>query len=112
MSKRTIPLLFAVAVMLIAAVPAQADHCWRCRFFVDYSICSGGRLTGTTDCDDSSGECILSGSYCTHLASALTPLASEFEVASVERIDEKAPAPDDALVAKLDAPRPATESTR
>jgi hypothetical protein len=113
MLKRTIPLLFAVAVALIGAVPAEASHCVRCTFYVDYSVCRWGTNIGRTDCDDSTGVCETFGDPCNHLsASALTPLSSEFQVASVERIDEEAPAPNEALVAKLDAPKPAAESTR
>ena len=111
MIKRTIPLLFAVAVMIVTAVPARANHCVRCRFFVDYSICNWGTNFGNTDCDDSTGVCQLIGEACRHTTAAVTPLSSDFQVASVERIDE-APAPNEALVAKLDAPKPATETAR
>lgn len=109
MLKRTIPLLFAVAVVLSAAVPAQADHCVRCKFFIDYSICNWGTAFGRADCDDSSGVCMLSPDPCSpHLSAAtVTPLSSDFQVASVERIDDEAPAPDEALVANLDAAKPA-----
>ena len=112
MIKRTIPLLFAVAVMIVTAVPARANHCVRCQFFVDYSVCKWGTSFGSTDCDDSTGVCELIGESCRDFtASAVTPLSSDFQVASVERIDE-APAPNEALVAKLDAPKPATETAR
>jgi hypothetical protein len=111
MMKRTIPVLFAVAILFVAAVPAQADHCFRCEFHVDYSICRPNTNFGNTDCDDSSGFCQLNGVQCRHTTAAVTPLASEFQVASVERIDE-APAPNTALVANLDAPKPIAEATR
>ena len=47
MIKRTIPLLFAVAVMIVTAVPARANHCVRCQFFVDYSVCKWGTSFGS-----------------------------------------------------------------
>lgn len=111
MMKRTVPLLFAVAVMLVAAVPARANHCVRCEFHVDYSICKWGTAFGSTDCDDSTGTCVLTGDACRHQTAAVTPLSADYQVASVERIDE-APAPNQALVAKLDAPKPAAETAR
>ena len=112
MLKRTIPLLFAVAVVLVAFAPdALANHCARCRFSVDMQWCQFGTAIGSADCYvDEFGVCWESG-QCTHFSAAVTPLASEFEVASVERIDE-APVPTEALVAKLDAPKPATEAAR
>ena len=64
MIKRTIPLLFAVAVMIVTAVPARANHCVRCQFFVDYSVCKWGTSFGSTDCDDSTGVCELIGESC------------------------------------------------
>jgi hypothetical protein len=112
MLKRTIPLLFAVAIVLIAAAPAQADHCVRCRFTIDQYWCLWGTNFGSLDCDDTGSTCVTFGGSCNHVSTALTPLSSEFEVASVERIDDEAPAPNEALVAKLDAPKPAAESTR
>ncbi len=110
MFKRTIPLLIAVAVVLSIPSVAKADHCVRCKFSIDTQWCNWGTLFGSVDCDDSTGTCITFGGACNHQL-AVAPLSTEFEVASVERIDE-APAPNQALVAKLDVPQPAAESTR
>lgn len=112
MLKRTIPLLIAFAVVLITAVPAEAGHCVRCRFAApDWQYCLWGTNFGTTDCfeDPFDGTCHMVGDPCNHLSAAVT-LSAEYEVASVERIDE-APA-NETLVANLDAPQPAAESTR
>lgn len=114
MLKRTIPLLIAIVVVLSVASPAMANHCVRCRFSIDMQWCQWGTLIGSTDCEvDWQGNCQMTGDPCNHFsASALTPLASEFQVASVERIDDEVPAPNEALVAKLDTPKPAPDSTR
>ena len=98
--------------LLSVASPAMANHCVRCRFSVDLQWCQWGTVIGSTDCEvDAQGNCQQTGDPCNHF-SALTPLSSEFQVASVERIDDEAPAPNEALVAQLDAPKPAAESTR
>lgn len=110
--KRTIPLLLVFAIVFAAAPQAEATHCVRCRFTIEYSYCFYGANVGRTECDDSSGVCVLSGNPCNHLSAANTPLATEYQVASVERIDE-APAPNEALVAALEAPQPVpAEATR
>ena len=111
MLKRTSPVLFAVVVLFTVAVPAKADHCVRCSFTIDTQFCKYGTVIGRTECDDSTGVCQTFGDPCNHQTAAVTPLSTEFAVASVERIDE-APAPSQALVAQLDAPKPAAEATR
>ncbi|HEX6096898.1 MAG TPA: hypothetical protein VF432_11285 [Thermoanaerobaculia bacterium] len=108
--RKPLLLLLAVIAVFFAAPAALADHCVRCSFPPPSTTCVWGSVLGRTDCDDSSGICETFGDMCNHQTAALT-LASEFEVASVERIDE-APAPDEALVAKLDAPAPPAESPR
>lgn len=113
MLKRTIPLLFAFAFVLVAVAPdAMANHCVRCRFSIDSQWCLFGTFIGGTACEvDEFGNCYETG-QCDHFSASLrTPLSSEFEVASVERLDET-PAPDEALVASLDASRAAAESRR
>ncbi|HEX6096901.1 MAG TPA: hypothetical protein VF432_11300 [Thermoanaerobaculia bacterium] len=112
MLNRTIPLLIAFAVVLLTAAPAEAGHCARCRFAApDWQYCIWGTLIGSTDCyeDPVDRTCYLPGDPCNH-ASAVSALSTEYQVASVERIDE-APAPDEALVARLVAPQAAAEST-
>jgi hypothetical protein len=109
MLKRTIPLLIAFAVVLSIATPAQAHHCARCRFSIDMQWCQFGTAVGSTGCYlDELDQCHETGPHCNHLA-AVTPLSSEYSVASVEHIDE-APAPNETLVANLDVPRTAAEA--
>lgn len=111
MLKRTIPVLFAVVVLFTVAVPAKADHCARCKFTIDTQYCIYNAAFGRTECDDFTGVCQTFGDPCNHQTAAVTPLSTEFAVASVERIDE-APAPNQALVAQLDAPKPVADPTR
>jgi hypothetical protein len=111
MLKRTIPLFVAVAVVLSVTIPAQAGHCVRCRVSGDLQWCQYGLSHGRADCIDDFGICLESNEPCNGLYAAVTPLSAEYQVASVERIDQ-APAPDEALVAKLDASQPAAESGR
>ncbi len=109
MLKRTIPLLIAVAIALSAAPAALAHDCWQCRI-VNLEPTCVIKDFGRTDCDDFNG-CVLGPTGCSHALAAVT-LSSEFEVASVERIDGEAPAANETRIAKLDAPKPAPDSTR
>lgn len=99
--------LLALMLVVIAAPAAMADHCVRCEFAVPSVDCVWGTRVGRTECDTINGVCQTFGDPCSH-QTASAALASEFQVASVERIDE-APAPDEALVASLEAPQPTAE---
>lgn len=110
MLKRTILLLAVIAVAVTAAPSAEA--CFRCKIVApDVQYCVAA-LWGRTDCiDDDFGYCQLYGGTCSEAGPDPAALAADYEVAAVERIDE-ASAPDEALVAKLDASQPAAESVR
>jgi hypothetical protein len=105
MKKRLIPLLAVIAIAFAAVPDAQA--CVRCQFSVDYSTCKWGTLFGSTDCDDSTGQCVLSGESCRQSAAA-APLATEYAIASVERIDEPQQ-PAETLVASISLEQPAQQ---
>jgi hypothetical protein len=85
------------------APTAMADHCVRCKISMTFE-CNWGTLFGRTDCFSDGFSCTLSGPQCNH--QQLAPLAADFTVASVERIDQDEPktnaAP--ALVAELAKP--------
>jgi hypothetical protein len=102
MLKRTIPLLLVIAIVIAAAPDAQA--CFRCKFTIDAAYCVAA-IWGRTNCvDDEFGHCVLSGGNCSEASPASNALASEFQVVSVERIDDEVPAPNEAVVARLDVP--------
>jgi hypothetical protein len=92
MKKRLLPLLvLAVAIVLITAPAAMADHCRKCSLQQTCAIAVTG---GFPICDDSTGTCILQGTKCTGPHPLVEePLAVEFTVASVERLDEPNTAP-------------------
>jgi len=103
MLKKMILPLIAVAVV-VAVLPAPtASACARCKFTIDTEFCVFNTVIGQVDCDDSTGVCQPFGGPC-HGALTNTPLSTEYEVASVERIDES-PAPDQTRVARAETPR-------
>lgn len=106
MKKRLVLLLMVFAILLTMAPVAMADHCKTCKF----GRCWPATVPAYYFCDDSSGACILSGWGCggPHPYTEEAPLAAEFVVASVERIDERQPAPaGETRVASLETPAPA-----
>lgn len=112
MTKR-IALVVGVALILSAAPDAFAGHCWRCRYFptIGEAACVTVNSTtfgGWTSCDDGAG-CVVSGEECApHTAAFTPPLASEYTVVAVERLDEPRSAADETLVASAGANHPAT----
>ena len=90
MTKRIVLLAAAALIVVVSAAPdAMASHCFRCKLFQQELDCVAA--TGTTPgypvCETDGITCQTSGTRCTpHSASA--PLASEYQVASVERLDE------------------------
>lgn len=104
MKMRAISLL--VLTLAVATAPAAlASHCRRCR--VDRPTCVSASNYGFEICTYISGvSCILENFCGDHLAAATAPLASEYQVASVERLDE-APQPkaDEVLVASNETAR-------
>lgn len=93
MTKR-IALLVAVLTIVLAPA-AMADHCFRCKIVpageISYCIyyTNTSFQAGWTECYSDEEGCTVSGSRCFgHPVQASTPLAAEYEVASVQRLDE------------------------
>ncbi|HEX9983559.1 MAG TPA: hypothetical protein VGF69_09855 [Thermoanaerobaculia bacterium] len=109
--KRTASLLIVLSLVVLAA-PAAMAECFICRF--SYATCRPATATSTnawTQCFSEDGVCELSGSPCTVSPSASAaipaPLASDYRVASVERLDEPQQNAG-GLIAAVAAPAPAT----
>jgi hypothetical protein len=96
--------LLAMVLLIIGSIDATAA-CFNCKP-ITQTCAAGFRFTF---CDDSTGMCIVDGT-CTAAAPAATvALASQWTVASVERLDEPRPA---AAPAKLAQLRPNTTHRR
>jgi len=93
---------FAVIAILSVAPDAMANHCFRCKLFQMELDCVAA--TGTTPgypiCETDGITCQTSGTRCTPHTASVAPLASEYQVASVERLDEPGSAVSDTLVAQ------------
>ncbi|HEV7919215.1 MAG TPA: hypothetical protein VGR02_00345 [Thermoanaerobaculia bacterium] len=106
-----IPLFLVVAAFL--AAPSAMAACVRCKIRAEPHTeppqCIAALHFGWVTCieDYDNDTCIL-GPACQAQAAATATLASEFTVASVERLDEAQPSASRALVASLDAPLPTT----
>jgi hypothetical protein len=101
--KRIVPLLFVFALVLIAVPDAQANHCVRCEFGDPSFTCIDQRRVGWTECFiDENHLCHNAGVQCTDNPNA-APLASEYTVAVVERLDEPATTPAETQIASTDA---------
>ncbi|HEX6083062.1 MAG TPA: hypothetical protein VF266_00960 [Thermoanaerobaculia bacterium] len=86
MKKRLIPLLVFILVLSLAPA-AMAGHCERCKLVANE--CAWVADYGWAICDyDTGGNCYTQNRCGPHATAALQPLAAEFRVASVERIDE------------------------
>lgn len=105
MRKRLVLMLMVFAVVATAAPLAMADHCTTCRF----GNCAPATVPAYYFCQDLGSTCSLSGA-CSgpHPFTEEEPLAAEFVVASVERLDERQqPAPaEQPRVASLETPAP------
>lgn len=106
--KRILPLA-VVAVMFVLAAPAAfANHCERCRASTTVFQCIPSPvLPGQTECYADETGCWTSGIQCGPHTLASVPLATDYAVASVERLDEPVQPADEIRVAVL-APAPAT----
>ena len=108
MKKRLLPLfVLVVAFVLVTAPAAMADHCTRCKTTqTGQQICWFAVTGGYPFCDDTSGSCVFTGQWCTgphpFAPEDSEPFATDFTVASVERLDEAQPAKADAHVASLE----------
>ena len=93
MTKR-IALLAGIALIatLGAAPDAMAYHCFRCKLFqMQFScVAATGTTPGYPICETDGFTCQTSGTRCTPHTASVAPLASEYQVASVERLDEPA----------------------
>jgi hypothetical protein len=90
--KKLLGSLLVLTFVLAAAPVALADHCRICRLRGDGTYtCWIAVNGGKPICDDFSipGTCVLSGTTCTGPHPFIEePLAADFTVASVERLDE------------------------
>lgn len=90
MTKR-IALLAGIALIatLGAAPDAKANHCSRCKLFqMSFScVAATGTTPGYPICETDGFTCQTSGTRCTAHTVSAAPLASEYQVASVERLD-------------------------
>lgn len=100
MKKRLFSLLLVVAVVLMAAPVAMADHCVTCKSGQCAIAFSGGYLS----CTQLANGCSLSGSCGgPHPLIEEEYFNSEFVVASVERLDEpRQPSSEATRVASLE----------
>lgn len=94
MTKRIALLAGIALITLLGAAPdAMANHCFRCRFYFlegeyDCFPLPGPVLGGRPFCETDGITCQTWGDQCEQHTAAVAPLASEYTVASVERLDE------------------------
>ena len=112
MIKKRVVLLVAVALMIGAAPAALAEHCLRCGWSAQLQepVCKPAinMFAGWTECEDGGGTCSTSGTECEPHGSGLAPLATEYTVASVERLDDAPDGADETLIAEANLSRPTT----
>jgi hypothetical protein len=96
MTKRVISLL--ILSIVLATAPEAMAQCFKCKPI--NRTCPATTTGGFDFCYWMGPDCIL-GFFCGNLA-ATQPLASEYQVASVERFDEPQPKPDETRVALLE----------
>ena len=92
MMKRMIPLV-AIAIVFFTFTPSAQADCFQCTIVPapELRTCyvlTSGPLLGWTECYDDEFGCHRSGDRCTASPSAMTSLAADYSVASVERLDE------------------------
>lgn len=95
----------ALITMLSAAPDAMATHCFRCRWFFyeqtyDCYPLPGPVLGGRPFCETDGISCQTWGDQCAPHTASAAPLASEYTVASVERLDESSGAATETRVAE------------
>jgi hypothetical protein len=109
--KKPVISLLILAIVLTVAPAALADHCRICRLRSDGTYtCWIAVNGGQPICDDFTvpGTCVLSGNTCTGPHPFVEePLAADFTVASVERLDEPQPSQSGTRIASLETPRAA-----
>jgi hypothetical protein len=104
MTKRLIPLL-ALTFILTIAPAALADHCERCKPLTQ--TCVPTLNFGFAICYWDIEGCHTDLPCGDHALPEPEPLAAEFNVASVERLDEPKTAASETLIASVEAPTPA-----
>lgn len=105
MKKRLVLMFMVFAIVLTVAPFAMADHCSTCRF----GNCRPATVPAYYFCEDLGATCNLTGWGCggPHPFIEEEPFAAEFIVASVERLDERQPAPaEQTRLASLETPAP------
>ena len=99
MKKRLVSLLVLTIVLTLATAPiAMADHCKRCLNNACTFAITGGKLS----CAIIAGTCTTSGTCGGPHPRVEEPLAVDYFVASVERLDEARPASTETRVASLE----------
>jgi hypothetical protein len=85
--KKPVFALVILATVLAAAPDALADHCYRC---YNGTTCGPSTGYGKQFCSDYSGSCVFYGYACDgpHPFMPEEPLAAEYVIVSVERLDE------------------------
>jgi hypothetical protein len=81
---KKLTLLLVITLLALSAAPS-AMACWRCKPFHGFSCTV--YATGYQLCEESIDGCSFSGA-CPGAVAAETPLATDFTVASVERLDQ------------------------
>ena len=102
MNKRIALLAGVAAIAILSVAPdAMASHCFRCKLFQQSVDCvaATGTTVGYPICETDGITCQTSGTRCTTHTASVAPLASEYQVASVERLDEPASGVNDTLAA-------------
>src|SRR5687767_7215059 len=93
--KRLIPLLI-LAIVFTIAPSAMANHCFKCRAITQTCVHLTG--AGWLLCEGD-GETCSQSVFCGTHSAPVEPLATEFTVASVERLDEPQTAASETAVA-------------
>lgn len=106
MKTRVISLLI-LSLTLATAPAAMANHCWKCKAISLQCVIAPN--FGYDSCGGGGYDCIL-GLPCGDHREAVEPLASDYEVASVERADEPQPSANETRIALLEpTPEPTPE---
>jgi hypothetical protein len=118
MTKR-IALLAGIAMIAILSVApdAMATHCFRCRWYFyeqtyDCFPLPGPVLGGRPFCETDGITCQTSGDQCAPHTASVAPLASEYTVASVTRLDEPGSRANETRVAQTQIAQSTTRSTK
>lgn len=108
MKKRLISLLVLTIVLAAMAPAALANHCLRCKPLGESCVTALNYGFQICEWDTWENTCYTEFPCGSHAASVDEPLAAEFTVASVERLDEPQNGAAETLVASAATPAPAT----